>query len=113
MKLMEKHNVNDISKFLGEMRTIVNNTCDYYQTDLAIDVECLLLDSRPEKVVWSVGECGTHMMCHKSYFEAVKANYGKTDVYILDLVALTITKAAWDDETKQVLPDSWDVNKDN
>lgn len=113
MKLIGTHSTEKISEFLGKMRTIVYSKVEHYQADLAIDVEMLLLDSRPERVVWSVGDMGTHMMCTQHYFEAVKANYGSTDVYILDLKELTVTKAAWDDETKQVLPDSWDINKDN
>lgn len=113
MKLIGTHSTEKISEFLGKMRTIVYSKVEHYQADLAIDVEMLLLDSRPEKVVWSVGENGTHMICTQCYFDAVKVNYGSTDVYVLDLKELTVIKAAWGDKTREVLPEKWDINTDN
>lgn len=104
MLLTQKHTSRQISDFLTTLRSIVNVTCKAYQTDLAIDVETLLLSDLPEKVCWSCGEHGTHFIIDDEYFDAVKVNYGETAVYILNLEKLTVTEAAWDDITRDVLP---------
>lgn len=104
IRITEKHNKDAIRDFLTKLRNIVSNTCKYYQTDLAIDVEALLLEDLPEQICWSCGEHGTHFIQDDNWFDAVKANYGNTDVYILDLVNLTVTQADWSESTRAVLP---------